>query len=127
MDANLKEAKHWFKQKDLRQTPNLGQQIITSSKGGSELSKKFHCIPSAKSLVPTPNILKIVCLPLFSTVHLPMEALIPKGSWPFFSKNTPKWSFKNFFVISNVGSCPRLLGEHVQKVLQKLTSRIVRL
>jgi hypothetical protein len=30
--------------------------------------------------------------------------------------------FFHFFALSTVGSCPRLLGEHVQKVLQKLTT-----
>jgi hypothetical protein len=58
--------------------------------------------------------------------------------WPFFfSKNSPKLPFLAqeaqivpfliFFALSTVGSCPRLLGEHVQKVLQKLTAQIVRL
>jgi hypothetical protein len=55
---------------------------------------------------------------------------------PFFSKNTPKlpflaakaqMKFFNFFgALSTVGSCPRLLEEHVQKNSQNLTSQIVR-
>jgi hypothetical protein len=55
---------------------------------------------------------------------------------PFFSKNTPKLPFlaeearmnffKFFFALSTIGSCPRLLGEHVQKISQNLTARIVR-
>jgi hypothetical protein len=32
-----------------------------------------------------------------------------------------------FFAILSVRSCPRLLGEHVQKVSKKLTTWIVRL
>jgi hypothetical protein len=45
----------------------------------------------------------------------------------FFSKNTPKLPFlawvvqmkkeEVFLALSTIGSCPRLLGEHVQKVL----------
>ena len=38
----------------------------------------------------------------------------------FFSKNTPKWPNekikKKNFSLSSIQSCPRLLGEHVQKV-----------
>jgi hypothetical protein len=55
---------------------------------------------------------------------------------PFFSKTTPKLPFLAkqaqiyfyfySFALSIVGSCPRLLGEHVQKNLQNLTARIVR-
>jgi hypothetical protein len=55
---------------------------------------------------------------------------------PFFSKNTPKLPFlaeeaqmnflKFFFALSTVGSCPRLLGEHVQNISQNLTAQIVR-
>jgi hypothetical protein len=55
---------------------------------------------------------------------------------PFFSKNTPKLSFlaeevqmnffNFFFTLSTIGSCPRLLGEHVQNILQNLTALIVR-
>jgi hypothetical protein len=54
----------------------------------------------------------------------------------FFSKTTSKLPFPdeeaqmnlNFisFALSTIGSCPRLLGEHVQNILQKLTARIVR-
>jgi hypothetical protein len=53
-----------------------------------------------------------------------------------FSKNTPKLPFlveeaqMNFFntlfALSTKGSCPRLLGEHLQKNSQNLTARIVR-
>jgi hypothetical protein len=35
--------------------------------------------------------------------------------------------FFSFFALSIVGSWPRLLGEHVQKVSKKLTTQIVRL
>jgi hypothetical protein len=55
---------------------------------------------------------------------------------PFFSKITPKLPFlaeeaqmkclKFFFALSTVGSCPRLLGEHVQNISQNLTAQIVR-
>jgi hypothetical protein len=55
---------------------------------------------------------------------------------PFFSKNTPKLPFlaeeaqmnffNFFFALSIVGSCPRLLREHVQNISQNLTTRIVR-
>jgi hypothetical protein len=55
---------------------------------------------------------------------------------PFFSKNTPKLPFlaeeaqmnffNFFFALSTAGTCPRLLGEHVQKNSQNLTTRIVR-
>jgi hypothetical protein len=55
---------------------------------------------------------------------------------PFISKITPKLPFLVeeaqmnfkiiFFVLSTVGSCPRLLGEHVQNILQNLIARIVR-
>jgi hypothetical protein len=34
---------------------------------------------------------------------------------------------KSFFGILTVGSCPRLLGEHVKKNSKNLTARIVRL
>jgi hypothetical protein len=65
-----------------------------------------------------------------------MEILTPKVPKPFFSKspNLPFLAQKvqmNFFfylfVLSTIGACPRLLGEHVKKVLQKLTAQIVRL
>jgi hypothetical protein len=55
---------------------------------------------------------------------------------PFFLKKHPKTAiyslrspngFFNFFALSIVGSYHRLLGVHVQKVLQKLAARIVRL
>jgi hypothetical protein len=36
-------------------------------------------------------------------------------------------NFFHFFALSTVGSCPKLLGEHVQKVLQKLIVWIVQL
>jgi hypothetical protein len=60
--------------------------------------------------------------------------LTRKRPTPFFSKNTPNLpflaqeaqvNFFYFFALSTVGSCPRLLGKHVQKALQKLTTRIV--
>jgi hypothetical protein len=59
--------------------------------------------------------------------------LTPKGQKPFFSKNIqnchfelkkPKWKNKIKFAFLTVRSCPRLLGEHVQNVLQKLTTWI---
>jgi hypothetical protein len=62
--------------------------------------------------------------------------LTPKGPRLFFSKNTldlpyqaqeAQMNFLKFFALSTMRSCPRLLGEHVQKVLLKLTARIVRL
>jgi hypothetical protein len=64
-------------------------------------------------------------------VHLTL-----KRPRPFFSKNTPNLPFLtqeaqmiffDFLALLTVGSCPTLLGEHVQNVLQKLTARIVRL
>jgi hypothetical protein len=54
----------------------------------------------------------------------------------FFSKNAPNLPFLaqeaqmiffHFFALSTIGSCTRLLGEHVQKVSRHLTTRIVRL
>jgi hypothetical protein len=68
--------------------------------------------------------------------HVP-GANLRAPTYPFFSQKTPqnchfllkkpKWIFLIFsFALSTVGSCPRLLGEHVQKLLQNLTSRIVR-
>jgi hypothetical protein len=51
----------------------------------------------------------------------------------FFSKNAPNLPFlaqqarMKFFSLSTVGSCTRLLGEHVQNVSRHLTSQIVRL
>jgi hypothetical protein len=62
--------------------------------------------------------------------------LTPKGPRVFFSKNTPnlpflaqeaQMKFFSLFCTSTVGSCPRLLGEHVQKVLRELSAWIVRL
>jgi hypothetical protein len=44
-----------------------------------------------------------------------------------FLLKRPKWIFKiSFFALSTIGSCPTLLGEHVQKISQNLTARIVR-
>jgi hypothetical protein len=52
----------------------------------------------------------------------------------FFSKNAPnlpflaqeaQMIFLYFFALSIVGSCTRLLGEHVQKVSRHLIARIV--
>jgi hypothetical protein len=55
---------------------------------------------------------------------------------PFLSKTTPKLPFLVeqaqmnlnfiFFALSTIGFCPRLLGEHVQKISQNLTTRTVR-
>jgi hypothetical protein len=54
----------------------------------------------------------------------------------FFPENTPKrpflaqealLNFFHFFALLTIRSYPRLLEEHVQEVLQKLTARIVRL
>ena len=62
--------------------------------------------------------------------------LTPKEPRKFFQKDTPNMSFLvqkaqmnffNFYTISIIVSYPRLLGKHVQKVLQKLTLWIVRL
>jgi hypothetical protein len=62
------------------------------------------------------------------------DNLTPKGH--FFSKKYLKFAIygsrspnKNLFIfaILTVRSCPRLLGEHVQKVSKKLTAWIVRL
>jgi hypothetical protein len=59
-----------------------------------------------------------------------------KGLRPIFPKNTPNQPFLaqealpnifHFLALLTVRSCPRLLQEHVQKVSQKLTARIVRL
>jgi hypothetical protein len=63
-----------------------------------------------------------------------MQALIPKGPRPFFLKNTPNLPFLSqeaqmnffyFFVLSIVGSCPTLLGEHVQKSFLKVDHKLV--
>jgi hypothetical protein len=52
--------------------------------------------------------------------------LTPKGPRVFFSENAPNLPFLaqeaqmnvfSLFVLSTVGSCTRLLGEHVQNVL----------
>jgi hypothetical protein len=62
-----------------------------------------------------------------------IHSLTPKGQRPFLSKNTSKLPFLTqeaqteiliFFAFLTIRSCPRLLGEHVQIFLQKLTSRI---
>jgi hypothetical protein len=62
--------------------------------------------------------------------------LTPKGQKSFFSKkcsNLPflaqeaKTKTKSFFRILIVGSCLRLLEEHVQKLSKNLTAQIVRL
>jgi hypothetical protein len=62
--------------------------------------------------------------------------LIPKGPKVLFSKNAPnlpflaqeaQMKFFSLLSLSIIGSCTRLLGEHVQKVLQHLTPQIVRL
>jgi protein required for attachment to host cells len=45
---------------------------------------------------------------------------------PFLAQEAKtKNKIKYFFAILIVGSCPRLLGEHVQKVSKKLTARII--
>jgi hypothetical protein len=41
------------------------------------------------------------------------------------SSQSPNEKKKNFYALSTIGSCPKLLGEHIQKVLHKLTARIV--
>jgi hypothetical protein len=74
---------------------------------------------------------------LYSRMNIKKSFLIPKGSRSFFSKNTPNLPFLAheaqinflfyFFALSNIGSYRRLLGEHVQIFLQKLTAWIVRL
>jgi hypothetical protein len=65
--------------------------------------------------------------------NIQIHGLTPKGQSSFFSKNTSKVPFlaqeaqtkKNyFFAFLTVRSCPRLLKEHVKKVLQKLAARI---
>jgi hypothetical protein len=62
-----------------------------------------------------------------------IHGLTPKGQRPFSSKKHLKLPFlaqeaqmkKNyFFSFLTIRSCPRLLGEHVQRVLQKLTAWI---
>jgi hypothetical protein len=63
--------------------------------------------------------------------------LIPKGQRSFFSKKHLKSAISSsrspnpkknyFFAHLTVRSFPRLLGEHVQKVLKQLIARIVRL
>jgi hypothetical protein len=68
--------------------------------------------------------------------HVPGANTSGANLTPFFSKNTPKLPFlakeaqmnffNFFFALSIVGSCPRLLGEHVQKHSQNLTARIMR-
>jgi hypothetical protein len=65
-----------------------------------------------------------------------LSNLTPKGPRVFFSKNAPnlpflaqeeKMKFFSLFAFSTIGSCTRLLGEHVKKVSRHLTTRIVRL
>jgi hypothetical protein len=62
--------------------------------------------------------------------------LTRKGRRPFFSQKSSNLPFlaqeaktkkRTFFEILPEGSCPKLLGEHVQKVSKKLTTQIVRL
>jgi hypothetical protein len=62
--------------------------------------------------------------------------LTPKGSRVYFSKKAPnlpflaqeaQMNFIHFFALLTKGSCPRLLGEHVQKVSRQLTAWIMRL
>jgi hypothetical protein len=62
--------------------------------------------------------------------------LTPKRRRSFFSKkvlksaissSVSKNGFFSIFGILTIGSCTRLLGEHVQKVSKKLTAWIVRL
>jgi hypothetical protein len=43
------------------------------------------------------------------------------------SSSVSKNGKKSIFEILIVGSCTRLLGEHVQKVLKELTAQILRL
>jgi hypothetical protein len=59
-----------------------------------------------------------------------------KGLRPIFSKNTPKLPFlaqegqmkkKRLFALSTIRSCPRLLGEHVQKVCEIITFEVERI
>ena len=67
----------------------------------------------------------------FNIKNTKIHSLTPKGQRPFLSKNTSKLPFLTqeaqteilvFFAFLTKRSCPRLLEEHVQKVLQKLTS-----
>jgi hypothetical protein len=62
--------------------------------------------------------------------------LTPKGQRSFFSKKMLKSAIsssirkngkKSIFGILTIGSCTRLVGEHVQKISKKLTAWIVRL
>jgi hypothetical protein len=76
--------------------------------------------------------------PITKQVLIPCNFyLTPKERRSFFSKkysNLPflaqkakmKKNKKSFFGILTIGSCPRLLGEHVRKVSKTLTARIVR-
>jgi hypothetical protein len=45
---------------------------------------------------------------------------------PFLAQKA-QMNFFHFFSLSTIWSCTRLPGEHVQKVSQHLTARIVRL
>jgi hypothetical protein len=58
-----------------------------------------------------------------------IHGLTPKGQSSFFSKlpfqaQEAQTFFLNFFAFLTVRSCLGLLGEHVQKVLQKLNAQI---
>jgi hypothetical protein len=65
------------------------------------------------------------------------ESITPKGPRGVFlqkrsksaisSSRSPNDFIFHFFVLSSIGSCTRVLGEHVQKVLRHLTAPIVRL
>jgi hypothetical protein len=46
---------------------------------------------------------------------------------PFLAQEAQMTLFFHFFALLTIGSCTRLLGEHVQKLSQHLTAQIVRL
>jgi hypothetical protein len=76
--------------------------------------------------------LVLVAIPtMFLTISSSFGILTPKGPRLFFFKKYLKSAISSLrnpnelFLLScafNVGSCPRLLGKHVQKVSKKLTA-----
>jgi hypothetical protein len=66
------------------------------------------------------------CLPLKDGGHFSQKNAQKLSFLPFLPFQT-KNKIIYFFALLTVRSCPRLLGEHVQKVSETFTARIVRL
>jgi hypothetical protein len=98
---------------------------------------KISAVSTSQSRTPCLHLeRKVICI-CFILICSFLIMIGPKGLWPFFLKKHPKTANSSsrspnekknyFFVLSTIGSSPRLVQEYVQKVSQKLTSRIVRL